>query len=49
MGREKERIRVVIDSNVAFSFMIKGKIDIAWQIFENVTEREKDGKDPVIR
>ena len=33
MGREKERIRVVVDSNVAFSFIIKGRNNAYMDIF----------------
>jgi len=33
MGREKERIRVVVDSNVAFSFIIRGRSSAYMDIF----------------
>jgi predicted nucleic acid-binding protein len=33
MGREKERIRIVVDSNIVFSFIIKGRSSVYMDIF----------------
>ena len=35
MEREKERIRVVVDSNIVFSLIIKGKQSVYLDLFLN--------------
>jgi predicted nucleic acid-binding protein len=35
MAREKERVRLVVDSNIIFSLIIKGKSSVYLDIFSN--------------